>query len=177
MCRGWRPMWWQERTCTGRMQRCASAESALREPALRLPAQAQLRQQGLLEVCECSDRLKAAWPGIRSTSCLLGSSSCTAHHDITNYQLQYLLSTAVHLNVGMQVMQSQAQRRVWRLGLPHWERERLSRSTATLEGVEQALSCMASSSSCAPHAAKLSAGPQDCRRRANHVPFASCLHV
>ena len=50
-------MWWQELTCTGRMRRCASAGSALRGAALRLPAQAQ---RGLLEVCKCSDSLKAA---------------------------------------------------------------------------------------------------------------------
>ena len=84
MCRGWRLMWWQERTCTGRMRRCASAGSAPRESALRLPAQAQPRRRGLLEVCECSDRLKAAClrklsPGKGCTSCRLGSFSAHQH--------------------------------------------------------------------------------------------------
>ena len=60
ICRGWQLMWWQERTCTGRMQKCASAGLAPRDPALRLPAQAQPRQRGLWEVCGCPDRLKAA---------------------------------------------------------------------------------------------------------------------
>ena len=83
----------------------------------------------------------------------------------------------MHLNVGMQVIQSQAQRQVWRLGLLHWGQERLSRSTAALEGMQQALSCMASPSSCVPYVAELSADLQDCRRRAEHMPFASCLHV
>ena len=51
----------------------------------------------------------------------------------------------MHLDVGMQVMQSRAQRPAWRPGRLHWERERLSRSTATLEGVRQAPSCMVTS--------------------------------
>ena len=55
------------------------------------------------------------------------------------------LSTGVHLNVGMQVIQSQAQRPVWRPGLLHWEQERLSCSMKMLGGARQALSCMVTS--------------------------------
>ena len=75
-------------------------------------------------------------PGKWCPSCDLGTFSA--------HQSDIISFTAVHLNVGMQVMQSQPQRPVWRRGLPHWERERLSRSTAALEGVQQAPSCMVS---------------------------------
>ena len=51
-------------------------------------------------------------------------------------QFQIVSFTVVHLNVGMQGIQSRAQRPVWRQGLPHWEQLRLSRSTATLEGMQ-----------------------------------------
>ena len=83
MYRGWRLMWWQERTCTGPMQRCASAGLAL-----RLPAQAQPRQRGLWEVRSGSDVLQAArfrnlsWG--KSASCRPGGFSCATHHTVTH---------------------------------------------------------------------------------------------